>query len=120
MSATSRVVVITGASSGFGRLSAEFLARQGHQVFATMRELAGRNAAAAEALRELGRREGLKLQAVELDVTQDASVEGCVRQVLGEAGRIDVLVNNAGFGHSGLQESFTPEQAHRIFDTNVV
>jgi len=120
MSATSRVVVITGASSGFGRLSAEFLARQGHQVFATMRELAGRNAAAAEALRELGRREGLKLQAVELDVTQDASVEGCVRQVLAEAGRIDVLVNNAGFGYSGLQESFTPEQAHRIFDTNVV
>jgi len=116
----SKVVVITGASSGFGRLTAEFLARQGHQVFATMRELAGRNAKAAEALRELGRREGLKLQAAELDVTRDASVESCVRQVLAEAGRIDVLVNNAGFGYGGLQESFTSEQAQRIFDTNVV
>jgi NAD(P)-dependent dehydrogenase (short-subunit alcohol dehydrogenase family) len=120
MSASTKVVVITGASSGFGRLTAEFLARQGHRVFATMRQVAGRNAPAAEALRELGRREGLKLQAAELDVTQDASVLDCVRLVLAEAGRIDVLVNNAGFGYSGLQESFTAEQAQRILDTNVV
>jgi NAD(P)-dependent dehydrogenase (short-subunit alcohol dehydrogenase family) len=120
MNASTKVVVITGASSGFGRLTAEFLARQGYRVFATMRQLAGRNAAAADGLRELARREGLKLHASELDVTQDASVEGCVRQVLAEAGRIDVLVNNAGFGYRGLQESFTPEQAQRILDTNVV
>jgi NAD(P)-dependent dehydrogenase (short-subunit alcohol dehydrogenase family) len=120
MSASSKVVVITGASSGFGRMTAEFLARQGHQVFATMRQLARRNAAAAEALRELARREGLKLQAAELDVTDDTSVEDGVRLVLAEAGRIDVLVNNAGFGYGGLQESFTPAQAQRIFDTNVV
>ncbi len=120
MSASTKVVVVTGASSGFGRLTAEFLARQGHRVFATMRELAGRNGAVAEALRELGRREGLKLQAAELDMTQDASVESCVRLVLAETGRIDVLVNNAGFGYRGLQESFTPEQALRILDTNVV
>jgi len=114
------VVVITGASSGFGRLAAGFLARNGYTVFATLRDLTGRNAPAAEALRELARKESLDLHAAEMDVTEDDSVEGCIRDVVGRAGRVDVLVNNAGFGYIGLLESFDLEQARRIFDTNVL
>jgi NAD(P)-dependent dehydrogenase (short-subunit alcohol dehydrogenase family) len=117
--ALASVVVVTGASSGFGRLTAELLARRGHTVFATMRELAGRNAPAAEALRELARRESLQLHPAELDVTREASVDFCVREIEERAGRIDALINNAGFGFIGLLESFSLEQAQRIFDTNV-
>ena len=117
--AAGSVVVVTGANSGFGRLIAELLARRGHTVFATMRELAGRNAPAAEALRSLAKSESLALDAAELDVTREDSVESCIRAIESRAGRIDALVNNAGFGFVGLLESFSLEQAQRIFDTNV-
>jgi NAD(P)-dependent dehydrogenase (short-subunit alcohol dehydrogenase family) len=120
MAETQGVVVITGASSGFGRLAALFLARNGYRVFATMRELAGRNAGAADEIRGLARAESLDLHVAEMDVTEDGSVEDCIRQVVERAGGVDVLVNNAGFGHMGLLESFSPEQAGRIFDTNVL
>jgi NAD(P)-dependent dehydrogenase (short-subunit alcohol dehydrogenase family) len=113
------VVVLTGASSGFGRLSAELLARDGYRVFATMRSRAGRNAGAAEALSDLARAESLDLHVAEMDVTDDDSVDRCVDGVVRQAGRIDVLVNNAGFGYMGLLESFTIEQVRRIFETNV-
>jgi NAD(P)-dependent dehydrogenase (short-subunit alcohol dehydrogenase family) len=113
------VVVITGASTGFGRLTAELLARRGCTVFATMRKAAGRNAGAAEEIQALAKRESLDLHAAEMDVTEGESVERCVGEVIDRAGRIDVLVNNAGFGYMGLMESFTIEQAQRIFDTNV-
>jgi len=114
-----KIVVITGASSGFGRLAAEFLARQGYGVFATMRDMTGRNAARAREVEELAAAESLDLHAAEMDVSDDASVEAAVRDVAVRAGRIDVLVNNAGFGYMGLLESFTTEQARRIFETNV-
>lgn len=116
---TKAAVVITGASTGFGRLTAEHLARIGHTVFATMRDTANRNAPAAGEIQKLAERESLDLHALDMDVTEDASVERCVREIIDRAGRIDVLVNNAGFGYMGLLESFTVEQARRIFDTNV-
>ena len=115
-----KVVVITGASSGFGRLTAELLARSRYGVFATMRHSAGRNGRAADELRRLALEESLPLHVAEMDVTQDGSVESCILEVLARAGRIDVLINNAGFGYMGLLESFTLEQAQRIFDTNVL
>jgi NAD(P)-dependent dehydrogenase (short-subunit alcohol dehydrogenase family) len=114
-----KVVVVTGASSGFGRLTAEHLARHGYRVFATMRDTDGRNADRARAVRELATRESLDLRVAEMDVADDVSVDTCIREVVADAGRIDVLVNNAGFGYMGLLESFTLEQAKRIFDTNV-
>jgi NAD(P)-dependent dehydrogenase (short-subunit alcohol dehydrogenase family) len=114
-----RVVLVTGASSGFGRLIAELLARKGYTVFATMRDLAGRNARRAEELRVLASLESLELHPVEMDVTKDASVERSVGEAIRRAGRIDVLVNNAGMGYMGLTESFTLDQARLIFDTNV-
>jgi len=84
-----------------------------------MRDIEGRNSRAAAEIRSLATRESLDLHAVEMDVTEDASVERCVRDVVLEAGRVDVLVNNAGFGYVGLTESFTLDQVRRIFDTNV-
>jgi NAD(P)-dependent dehydrogenase (short-subunit alcohol dehydrogenase family) len=113
-----QVVLITGASSGFGRLIAETLARKNYQAFATMRNVDGRNAAAAREIRELGERESLSLQTLELDVTDDASVDRAVNEVTTRCGRIDVLVNNAGYGIMDLAESVTLAQAQRQFDTN--
>jgi NAD(P)-dependent dehydrogenase (short-subunit alcohol dehydrogenase family) len=109
-----KTILITGTSSGFGRDTAETLHEAGHTVYASMRDAQGRNREAAESLRKLG------INTVELDVTDDASVEAAVEKVLAEAGKIDVLVNNAGVGSAGVTEAFTPEQAKAIFDTNVI
>jgi len=79
-----------------------------------MRGAQGKNREAAEALRKLG------IKTVELDVSDDASVKAGVKKVLAEAGKIDVLVNNAGIGSAGVTEAFTAEQAKVVFDTNVI
>jgi short-subunit dehydrogenase len=79
-----------------------------------MRGVQGKNREAAAALRKLG------VKTVEVDVSDDASVDAGVENVLTEAGKIDVLVNNAGFGSAGVTEAFTTEQAKAIFDTNVI
>jgi len=113
-----KVVLVSGASSGFGRLIAETLARKRFQVLATMRDVDGRNAAAAREIRELSTRESLDLEAVELDVTSDASVERTMGKALAKCGRLDVLVNNAGYGIMDLAETVTMAQAQRQFDTN--
>jgi NAD(P)-dependent dehydrogenase (short-subunit alcohol dehydrogenase family) len=110
----SKTILITGASSGFGRDTAETLHRAGHTVYASMRGVQGKNREAAEALRRLG------IKSVELDVSDDASVEAGVTRVLAEAGEIDVLVNNAGIASAGVTEAFTADQAKAIFDTNVI
>jgi NAD(P)-dependent dehydrogenase (short-subunit alcohol dehydrogenase family) len=113
-----QVVLITGTSSGFGRLIAETLARKNFQVFATMRDLSGRNAAAAREIAELAKRESLSFEPLELDVTDETSVERAVSKATMKCGRIDVLVNNAGYGIMDLAESVTMAQAQRQFDTN--
>jgi len=110
----SKTILITGASSGFGRDTAETLFRAGHAVYASMRGAQGKNREAAETLRKLG------IKTVELDVSDDASVNAGVKKVLAEAGKIDVLVNNAGIGSAGVTEAFTAEQATVVFDTNVI
>jgi NADP-dependent 3-hydroxy acid dehydrogenase YdfG len=110
----SKTILITGASSGFGRDTAETLHRAGHTVYASMRGVQGKNRDAAEALRKLG------VKTMELDVSDDASVKAGVENVLAEAGKIDVLVNNAGIASAGVTEAFTTEQAKAIFDTNVI
>lgn len=109
---TGKVVVVTGASTGFGRLIAQTLARSGYRVFATMRDLRGRNAVAAAEMEAMG------LDALEIDVTDDASVERGIGEVMARCGRIDVVVNNAGYGIVDLTESVTVDQAKRLFDTN--
>src|SRR6266403_2497857 len=110
----SKTILITGASSGFGRDTAETLFRSGHAVYASMRDIQGKNREAAETLQQLG------IKTVELDVNDDASVEAGVKRVLAEAGTIDVLVNTAGIASVGVTEAFTTDQAKVIFDTNVI
>lgn len=119
MSATS-VAIVTGTSHGSGELIAQALARRGHRVFAGMREPEGRNAAAAERLRALAAAQALALEPIDLDVTDDASVAAAVERALAEAGRIDIVVNNAGALLFGVTEAFTVEQARELLDVNVL
>jgi NAD(P)-dependent dehydrogenase (short-subunit alcohol dehydrogenase family) len=113
-----QVIFITGSSTGFGRLFAETLARHGHTVFATMRDPQGKNAKNAADLLALAKRESLSLFTLECDVTSDASVELAVRSAIAQSGRIDVAINNAGYGIIGLAETVTTQQAQQIMDTN--
>jgi len=110
------VTLITGCSSGFGRVLAEMLAREAdHTVYATMRDIAGRNAQAAAELSAIG---GIRV--LEMDVASDQSVDRAVAQALAEAGQLDCVVNNAGFGNFGLTESYTPDQWMMLFQTNLL
>ncbi len=113
-----QVVLITGSSTGFGRLFVDTLARKGHTVFATMRDPGGRNAKNASEIRALAEKDSLPIFVLELDVTDDASVERAVDAAVAKAGRIDVAINNAGYYLSGLEEAVTTEQARRLMDTN--
>lgn len=116
----SKVILVTGASSGFGRLSVEALARAGHTVWASMRDIGGRNADKAAELAAIADEAGVDLRSVELDVQSQASVDAAVARVIAESGRIDVLVHNAGHMVYGPAEAFTPEQYAALYDINVV
>jgi NAD(P)-dependent dehydrogenase (short-subunit alcohol dehydrogenase family) len=107
------IAVVTGTSTGFGFDTARLLAEAGHRVYGTMRDIAGRNAEPARKLAAFG------VTAVELDVTDQASVDRGTAQILDAAGRVDVLVNNAGTAHFGTTEAFTAESFERQFATNV-
>ena len=112
------VVLITGTSSGIGRRMVETFARAEHRVFAAMREPEGKNAAARAELEALAAAEGLAIEVLALDVTDDAQVEAAVAHVLARAGRIDVLVNNAGISLIGISECSSLAQVQRAFDVN--
>lgn len=109
-----KVVLITGTSTGFGRDTANTLAKEGFAVFAAMRDITGKNKQHADSLRNSG------IQVVELDVTNVHSVNQAVDEVLRQAGRIDVLINNAGVAYAGVSEAFTDEQVQQLFDVNVI
>src|SRR6202140_2753294 len=113
-----QVILITGSSTGFGRLFTDTLARKGHTVFATMRDPGGRNAKNAAEIRALAEKNSLPINVLELDVTDDASVGRAVDAALAKAGRIDTVINNAGYVVSCVTEAVTTEQARRIMDTN--
>lgn len=113
-------VLISGASSGFGALTARALADAGHTVYAGMRDLAGRNAASADDARTYAAEHGADLRPVELDVSSDESAQQAVATVLQEQSRLDVLVHNAGHMVSGPAEAFTPEQVAELYAINVV
>jgi len=114
------VVLVSGASSGFGAMIVRELADAGHTVYAGMRATTGRNAPAVAAAREHAEERGVDLRTVELDVGEQASTDAAVAQVLRECGRVDVVVHNAGHMVLGPAEAFTPEQLHEVFDVNAV
>src|SRR6266446_6197730 len=115
-----KVIVITGASSGFGRLSANALAKAGHTVYASMRDTAGRNAPQAADVKKFAHDNKVDLRPIELDVSSEKSVEAAIRQIVAEQGRLDVLIHNAGHMVFGPAEAFTPEQLAELYDINVL
>lgn len=104
----SKVILITGASSGIGFDAAQTLARQGHKIYA-----AARRTELMEPLKADG------ITPLSLDVTDEESMQRCVQAVLDKEGRIDVLVNNAGYGWFGAIETTPMEEARRQQEVNV-
>jgi NAD(P)-dependent dehydrogenase (short-subunit alcohol dehydrogenase family) len=115
-----QVIVVTGASSGFGLLSAQALARAGHTVYASMRETAGRNAPRVAEVEAYAKAHDVVLRTVELDVSSDDSVKAGIETVIADNGRLDVVVHNAGHMVYGPAEAFTPEQYAELYDINVL
>jgi NAD(P)-dependent dehydrogenase (short-subunit alcohol dehydrogenase family) len=115
-----QVIVITGASSGFGRLSANALAKAGHTVYASMRGITGRNAAQAADVQKYASDNIVDLRAVELDVGSQESADAAIAKIIGEQGRLDVVMHNAGHMVFGPAEAFTPEQLAELYDINVL
>ncbi len=112
------VVLITGTSTGFGRLTSETLARAGHEVYAGMRDVGGRNAEHAGQLAALAEREGLKLRVVPLDAGSEASLQTAVIAVVEATGRLDAVVNNIGIGSWGMAEGYDLDQVQQLLDSN--
>ncbi|WMJ68946.1 SDR family oxidoreductase [Stenotrophomonas sp. 24(2023)] len=116
----SHTILITGASSGFGLMSAKALALAGHTVYASMRDVAGRNTARVAEIAQWAAEHKADLRTVELDVQSDDSSRAAIAQVLAEAGALDVIVHNAGHMVFGPAEAFTPEQLMQQYDVNVL
>lgn len=108
-----QIILVTGTSTGFGKLITQTLSKEGHTVIAAMRGVNGKNQAAAQ---ELATWPGVDV--IELDVTSDTSVQEAITQSLVKHGRIDVLVNNAGVAGFGLAEAYTLDQVKRLFEVN--
>jgi NAD(P)-dependent dehydrogenase (short-subunit alcohol dehydrogenase family) len=115
-----KTILVTGASSGFGALTARALADAGHTVYAGIRDTAGHNATAAADAAGYARAESVQLRTVDLDVTSQPSVDVAIAHILAEAGRLDVVVHNAGHMVLGPLEAFTPEQLAESYDINAV
>ena len=114
----SKIVLVTGASSGFGAMSVRALADAGHRVYAGIRNTADRNRPAVAEAAQYAQDHGVDLRSIELDISDQASVDAAVAAIIAESGRLDVLVHNAGHMVLGPLEAFTPEQLHEVFDVN--
>ncbi len=115
-----KIIVVTGASRGLGRLASNALARAGHTVYASMRNTTGRNASRVADVTEFARQHSVDLRAIELDVASQESVNAAIATIVSDNGRLDVVVHNAGHTVYGPAEAFTPEQLAQLYDTNVL
>src|SRR5882724_9134476 len=113
-----QVVLITGASTGFTRLFTETFSPWGQTVISSLRYAIRRTSNNANVIRGRAESASLAVHVLEMDVTDDASVERGVAGAVAKAGRLDVAINNAGYYLSGLEEAVTTEQARRLMDTN--
>ncbi len=113
-SSPSKTVLITGASSGIGRATALYLARRGYYVVATSRELSRLDGLMAQA-----RADSASISGHQLDVNSPASVSEVVPRILDQAGGLDALINNAGYGLWGCLEDLTMEEVKAQFETNL-
>ncbi len=112
-------ILITGATSGFGRQTAQQLASDGHQVFATARGVNGKNAVAAKSFEQWANERKLKIKILELDASDDQSVNKAISSILKDAGHLDVVANNAAIVGLGPIEAFSMDQTQAMFNTNV-
>lgn len=109
----SKKILITGASGAFGSLAAKALTEKGHSVVGTMRSATGKNESIALDLKTSG------VHIVEMDVTNEKSVDAGVAKTIELLSGLDVVINNAGVGAIGIQELFTAEDMQAVFDVNV-
>jgi NAD(P)-dependent dehydrogenase (short-subunit alcohol dehydrogenase family) len=116
----SKTIIVTGASSGFGAMTVRELADAGHVVYAGMRDIAERNQRASGDAKAYARTHSVDLRALELDVSDQNSVDTAVATIIAEVGQLDVVVHNAGHMVLGPSEAFTPEQSMSVYDTNVI
>jgi NADP-dependent 3-hydroxy acid dehydrogenase YdfG len=116
----SKNIVITGASSGFGAMTARALADAGHTVYAGMRHPESSNAAAVEDWDAYAKEQSVNLHAVAMDVTEQDMVNAAIAQIIDETGRLDVVVHNAGHMVLGPTEAFSVEQIADLYDVNVL
>jgi short-subunit dehydrogenase len=110
-----KVAVVTGSSTGIGFETSLTLARNGFHIYATMRNLKGEK---SKPLTEVAKKENLHLQVIELDVNNDKSVADAIRTIVDERKRIDVLINNAGYGLGGALEDSSIDEIKAQFETN--
>ena len=108
-----KVAVITGTSSGIGFETALALAREGYYTYATMRDVTK-----SDKIKEIGQKENLKINVLELDVDNENSAKTAIQQILDQKQRIDVLVNNAGWGLWGCVEDVSVDEFKAQFETN--
>ena len=108
-----KVALVTGSSSGIGYETSIALAKDGYQTFASMRDVSK-----GDKLKEAAQKENLPITVIELDVDKEESIENAVKKVVSEANRIDVLVNNAGYGQFGCTEDVSVEDFRKQFETN--
>jgi len=107
-------VIITGSSSGFGLKAAKDFADKGYRVFATMRNPEGKNVVKKSELEEYSNH----IKVMDMDVTNDASVQDAIAGIINQAGNVDILINNAGIMYVGVTEAYSIEQAHQQMNTN--
>jgi NAD(P)-dependent dehydrogenase (short-subunit alcohol dehydrogenase family) len=114
------IIVITGASSGFGALAARALALAGHIVYASMRETKDRNAPQVKEAEQYAAEHRVDLRVIEMDVSSQKSCDAAISEIISKDGRLDVLIHNAGHMVFGPAEAFTPEQLAELYDVNVL
>jgi NAD(P)-dependent dehydrogenase (short-subunit alcohol dehydrogenase family) len=114
------IVVVIGASSGFGALTSRALPRAGHTIYASVLETTGRNVPQVKEAEEYAIDHGVDLRAIELDESSQESIDVALKTIISENGRLDLVIHNAGHMGFGSSEAFTPEQLARLYDTNLL